>query len=98
MTRLEKAFIRMKDLIAEGVEFPDAEWKVTTEFDLTDEEVTDLVNMYDTEQEDRDSEHDLFLSDAEADADALASAGHGDDEAYGGIRDEEGCDNCHDGE
>ena len=37
------------DLVADGVEYPDAEWAVTEAFGLDDDEVIDLREQYDNQ-------------------------------------------------
>lgn len=45
--KLIAAFNTMLELIASGVEFPDAQWKVTVQYKLSDAQADRLVSMYD---------------------------------------------------
>lgn len=44
---MEKALNMLNELISEGKEFPDAEWKVCKTFLLSEKQMTKLVELYD---------------------------------------------------
>lgn len=46
-TRMTRALAYLKQLIAQGYEFPDAVWKVSKKFDLNERAVEILEDCYD---------------------------------------------------
>lgn len=54
MRRLNDAYVYMLSLIADGVEYPDAQWRASCDFDVHH---TQLQEMYDAEQFDHAQAH-----------------------------------------